>query len=561
MSNQTWKVAEAIGVEQARTLDEVLALLDVADPQRFVALFGSRDNASVLLSELTAVRGLRTPARRRLVGVVIDATRLPLNIEAWQHLLLSVLDKLAESVHSPQETVLGLRRQLEEVAQLERAGDESASFAAAAFAHQFRSALPGLLNTAYAATQQMLVVGIDKLDQVDGIFAHDLLEASRYFLSTPNCATLLAADERMLLENLRIAVPGGEQMMASWSSDRIAVPDRSAPAQKRAPLRVEAAPQAAAEGSPANRGRTRSDALAALPSDSGKVIREMLTPDQRAVDGACEEWQAAMAALQKRQNEGLPARVTGPQMAKLIALKLLSRRLFDAARQDVSLLTRLERAARTGTADTSDEHQRLMALSPKLTGLFKSAPNFIGIEPRDIATALRILTGTSTGEFTVTQPIARSASGAASLRRAVASNAGNAPIAAFFFSAVAIVAVDQVAKAGSGVAATVPNITSSSLISNAAMLGMELVGLALALLILFFWGVARRSRVYQAAFGLITGGLGSNLFDHVYLGGVVNFVPIGSVTLNLAHLGLLAGAALLLISLFRSQPDVVELAE
>lgn len=552
MSNQTWKVAEAIGVEQARTLDEVLSLLDDGGSSRFVALFGSRDNASVLLSELTAARGLRTPARRRLAGVVVDATELPVHLEAWQHLLLMVLDKIAECVHAPQETVIGLRRQLSELVQRERAGDESASFAAAAFASQFRSALPGILDAAYGASQQMLVVGLDKLDQVDGIFAHDLLEASRYFLAAPNCASVLAADELRLLDNLRMAVPDGDQTLAAWSTDRVIVPERTASTAKRAPLRPEAP---AAE--PAPKRRTRSDALAALPTDAGKVIREALAPDQRAIETACEEWQAAMAALHKRHSDGMPTRLTGPQMAKLIALRLLSRRLFEAARLDVTLLTRLERAARSGAADTNDEHQRLMALSPKLTGLFKSAPNFIGIEPRDAATALRILTGTATGEFTVTAPLRTTARSAA---HTAAPTAG-APIGAFVASSVAIVVVDQLTKALSGAAPVAPNLTSSSLISSAIMLGMELVGLALALLILFFWGVARRSRMYHTAFGLITGALASGLFDHIYLGGVVNFIELSGFRLNASHFGLLAGAALLLICLFRPLPDVVQVGE
>ena len=553
MSNQTWKVAEAIGVEQARTLDEVLVLLDGGEPAHFVALFGSRGNASMLLSELTAARGLRTPGHRRLVGVVVDATEMPMHLETWQHLLLTVLDKIAESVHAPQETVIGLRRQLTELIQRERSGDESATFAAAAFAGQFRSALPGILDIAFSSTDQMLVVGLDKLDQVDGIFAHDLLEASRYFLSAPRCAALLAADELRLLDNLRVAVPDGDQTLAAWSTERIVVPERSTPSAKRAPLRPDAPKP---EQAPTRRGRT--DALAALPADAGKVIREALAPDQRAIESACHEWQAAMAALHKRHSDGMPTRLTGAQMAKLIALRLLSQRLFEAARLDVGLLTRLERAARSGTAEMNDENQRLMALSPKLTGLFKSAPNFIGIELRDAATAIRILTGTATGEFNVAPPTRSATRDAA---RAAAAPRTTAPVGAFIVSSVAIVVVDQLTKALSGAVPVTPNLTTSSLISSTLMLGLELTGLALALLILFFWGVARSSRAYHAAFGLITGALGSGLFDHIYLGGVVNFIEVGTFRLNVSHFGLLAGAALLLICMFRPQTDVVQVGE
>jgi hypothetical protein len=206
----------------------------------------------------------------------------------------------------------------------------------------------------------------------------------------------------------------------------------------------------------------------------------------------------------------------------------------------------------------NDENQRLMALSPKLTGLFKSAPNFIGIELRDAATAIRILTGTATGEFNVAPPTRSATRDAA---RAAAAPRTTAPVGAFIASSVAIVVVDQLTKALSGAAPVTPNLTTSSLISSTLMLGLELTGLALALLILFFWGVARNSRAYHAAFGLITGALGSGLFDHIYLGGVVNFIEVGTFRLNVSHFGLLAGAALLLICMFRPQPDVVQVGE
>ncbi|MCX6019308.1 MAG: P-loop NTPase fold protein [Chloroflexi bacterium] len=569
MSNQIWKVAEAIGVEQARTLDEVLGLFDAEQPRRFIALFGNLEGASALLSELAGSRSLRTPSHRRLVGVVVDATELPLHIDAWQHLLLQVLGKLAESVNTPQNIVVGLRRQLEEMIQLERRRDEAASLAAAAFAHQFRSAFPGLLATTYSATNQIFVVGLDKLDRVDGVFAKELLESSQYFLSAPNCAVVLAADESRLLDNLRNAAPDGAQLMATWPTDRIAVPDRTTPSSGRAPLRPE--PEAAPPPT-SRRGRLRNDALTALPTDAARVLKEMLSPDQHAIEAACGEWQHTMAALHKRSEEGLQTKLTGPQIAKLVALKLLSPRLFEAARFDVLLLSRLERAARNGSADTSDEQQRIMALSSQLTGLFKSAPNFIGIEPRDIATALRLLSG---GILTETTPqpthtsqrttppnanTARRSTVRAAAQPYAASFGHSAPIAAFVAVNALVVLADRLTKQGSGAQAMLPNLSTSSLISNAAMLGMELTGLALALLILGFWGIARRSSLYHIAFGLITGALASNLYDHIVTGGVINFIPVAGIMINTGHLALLAGAALLVVSMFRPQP-VVELAE
>ncbi len=562
MSNQTWKVAESIGVEQAQAMDDVLALLDAAVPHKFIALFGSRNSASVLLGELLGKQLLRTPGHRKLMGLLIDATRLPSHIEAWQHLIFCVLDKLGEAPTASRTVINSLRDELNELVQKERMRDSSAGLSSAAFAAHFRSAFPGLVNASVGASNSLLVLGIDKLDQIDGVFAMDLLEASKYFLNSPDCATLMAADEKPLIEKLKSTSASAARLIVTWPTEHVVVPERVITRTSKAPLRPGGSAPAAAAGKRAD--------LGTVPSDSARVIKELLEPDQRAINAACAEWHRANEQLEKRNADGHMSRVTGTHIAKLVALKAISPRVFNAAKFDAPLLSRLERAARSGNADMHDELQRHVALTSQLTAVFKSAPNFVGVEPRDVATALRFVYG---GENEPAKPapapaaavVERSAAKASPFvatpepqprARSQSITLALSPLLTFVISALAIVGVDRLAKWASAAPAVLPNLTNRSMVGNAAMLGLELFGLAITLLIYGFWGYARKSALYQAAFGLIIGGLGSNLFDHIQTGGVVNFLPVFGLSLNLAHLGLLAGAILLLASMFqpREQP-------
>lgn len=560
MSNQTWKVAESIGVEQARAMDEILALLDAAVPTKFLALFGGRNSASVLLNELLGKQLMRTPGRRKIFGMIVDATRLPSHVEAWQFLLFAVMDKLAESPTATHNIIGDLRDELNELIQLERRRDESASLASAAFAHHFRTAFPGLVSASVATSNGLLVIGLDRLEQVDGVFAMDLLEAARYFLHSPDCATVMAADERALMDKLKVVSASAERMMATWPTERVAVPERIINFSGKAPLRPGSRlpePAAAVTGG-------KRQTLGTLPSDSAKIIKELLSPDQRAIDKACDEWHGAIAALAKRNEEGYATKISGAQIAKLLGLKLLSPRLFDAAKFDATLLSRLERSARSGQADMKDENQRLMALNPQLTALFKSAPNFVGVEPRDMATALRMVSGREAEPAASKAAQTKRVAGdgvaeAQTAKRERSAPAVNfalplvAPIVVLIASTAAIVALDRFTKIWAAATPVLPNMTTSSIISNAAMLGMELLGLALSALILGFWGAARRSPLYHAAFGLIIGGLGSNLYDHINTGGVLNFVLLGGLSLNVAHVGLLCGALCLIVAMFQRE--------
>jgi hypothetical protein len=576
MSNQTWKLAENIGVEQAQAMDEVLALLDAAVPSKFIALLGSRNSASVLINDVLGKNLLRTPAHRKLISIVIDATRIPTHIEAWQHMLFCVMDKLSEASNLRRNSISDLRDELNELVQLERKGADSAGLASAAFAHHFKTAFAGIVNSTVSTSNSLLVVGIDKLDQVDGFLSLDLLEASRYFLTAPDCAVLIAADEQPLLDKLATTSPNGAKIMASWPSERVIVPERLITRTGKAPLRPGATGTASPRGKRAN--------LGTLPSESAKVVKELLEPDQKMIDAACDDWHRAIERLNKRNEEGFTTKIGGTHVAKLVALKMLSPRLFDAAKFDAALLSRLERAARSGNADMKDEHQRLMALAPNLTALFKSAPNFVGLETRDIATALRLVygreteaplapvlnkTSMATAGVAIEHGAAATHGGAKSIvgidldpqrvttrteqlrQQGAAVKLSLPPVGLLLAGGAAIVALDRLTKAASEAQAVLPNLTNSSIIGNAAMLGMELIGIALSLLILAFWGVSKRNGLYHGAFGLIIGGLGSNLYDHIMTGGVLNFLPIGGIAVNLAHLALLAGALMLMVSWFQ----------
>jgi hypothetical protein len=555
MSNQTWKVSNAVGVETARAMDEVLALLDAAVPRKFVAMFGSRSSASALLTEMLGNKqALRTPAHRRVMAVLIDATRLPTHIEAWQHMIFTVLEKIGESPAASKSVIQSLREELNELIARERRNDASAALASAAFAHHFRSAFPGLVSSSVAATNSILVVGIARLDQCDGLWALDLLEGSRYFLNAPDCATIIAADEQPLRSSLHAVSADAEKLMATWPTDHVQIPETG-------PARVVTSQPAAAVQTGKGKSADKRSALGLLPAESARVLKEALGPDQRAIDLACETWQKAIAALDKRNEDGYTTRVSGAHVAKLVALKQLSPALFDAARFDAPLLGRLERAARSGSADMNEPSQRTMALNPQLTALFKSAPNFIGIEPRDTATALRFVFGGEAEPIRVPEAVRLAdattspAQPNAARARAQRASAGSSlsPVVWLLGTGFGIAGLDRAAKWLANAQPTLPNLTTNSMINSALTLGMEMIGIALAVLILVFWGAARKSRMYHAAFGAIIAGLASNLYDHVTTGGMINHLALLGMSVNIAHVGMLAGAVLLAIAMLRNR--------
>jgi len=309
-----------------------------------------------------------------------------------------------------------------------------------------------------------------------------------------------------------------------------------------------------------------------------------------------------MRALARRNADGYDTRITATLVAKLCALKQLSPALFDAARFDAPLLANLERRARTPQAsDTHDEWAETMFHDPRLLALFKAAPTTIGVEPRDVATALRLVhSGDMDDKGQL--PSASAATPASSLltlepkrphmRLLGASTAAASPVPSLSAPASAAAAFDAVLtpsarprparerQAGPGIALPIWTIISVvagtfivdrlvklaiqggamsfgtlvqptplsavNIVSTSLAMGAELVGLALCALIVAYWGSRMRSTARIAAFGLIGGGLAANIFDRVAYGSVMNYLHVGHLPVfNLAHVALIAGACML----------------
>ena len=94
----------------------------------------------------------------------------------------------------------------------------------------------------------------------------------------------------------------------------------------------------------------------------------------------------------------------------------------------------------------------------------------------------------------------------------------------------------------------------ADVMNSGLAIGAELAGVALALLMLIFWGVSRAAgrggMLYAVSFGLILGSMLANLLDRVVYGAVLNFIHVGSLPVfNLAHIGLLLGAMALAVSM------------
>jgi lipoprotein signal peptidase len=575
--------------EQTQALGEVLNLLDQPASRKAIGLFGPRGSGkTTLLIELArdGVRGPRTPQHRKVVVATINAANLPRDLAPWQRLIFATLDKLAQQPGAS-STINDLHAELQELVQHEQNNDESATLAAAAFAHHFRAAFAGLVHSAITLSNATFVVAIDHLDKTTSENAAQLLEATKYFLNAQNCSTLICADEAALLALLG---EDGRAMLYKWMSARVdvhpfALPAASAPSQSATP-RVDAL-RAAAPPRP-----IASD----IPQPSVQIMTEALGSDRYAIERAGDYWRAAMRSLAKRNADGHHTNVNGQTIAKLCALRLLSPALFDAARFDAPLLTTLERRARSASlSDTKDEWVETMARDARLVALFKTAPSFIGVETRDLATALRLVQ-TGDAEATPTASAATSARNTAHVIGASAAVPTNAsvttadaaktiaspqprrqaqpatvsvPAAVWTIVSVAAGAfiVDRLVKLFAQTNAAAPGslirlepASVQNLLNNGLAIGAELIGLALCVLIVAFWGRQHKSGAYSAAFGLIIGGLAANLFDRIAYGSVMNMLHVGNLPVfNLAHVALLAGALLLAFAILtgkagREQP-------
>lgn len=550
----TQTTAQLMEVTRATTLDEVLAMVDSREPSKFISMYGGRSTASEALRVLLS-QNFRTPSHRRIVGVMIDAAKLPTHIEAWQHLIFSVLDKLSDSPTAPVNVIAQLRAELKELIEREKRKDPNTQLSAAAFAHHFRTAFPGLVNTCYAESNCILVVGISHLDHTNGVWAAELLEASKYFLTAPDCVTISAANEVLLADKLKHASTEAARMMLSWATSRIVVPERGFSMTKPST-------QSETTIEPSLRGKSK---LETLPTDCAKLILDLLSPDKHAVEVACDDWHFAMRALERRADL---TSVNGVTLAKLVAFKTLSPNLFDALRLEPSRLMSLEKIARIGRADMNDEWQRTMAVNPKLTALFKSAPSFIGIPDKDFMAAMRYIHGNENANVV---GVLRVDPAPAQRIKSFELNMGEAaqrekvfalpkpefglpqigfpqiaPAVLLALSAVLAISADRLLKFISQPMLSVANFFANSVYSTALAMGAEMFAFATAILAAIFWGRMRESQIYPTALGLIIGGLASNLFDRITLGGSLNFLHVLNLpALNVAHLATFAGATML----------------
>jgi lipoprotein signal peptidase len=586
-----------LGLEQAGSLNDVLALLDQPGVRKGIGLFGpSGSGKTTLLAVLArdAVRGPRTPQHRKVVCAVVNAAKLPSDLEPWQRLVFATLDKLAQQPGAPR-TVTDLGAELQELVLHEANHDESATLAAAAFAHHFRAAFAGLVNSSVSLSNATFVVAIDHLDKTSAGKAAELLEAARYFLNAQNCATLICADEPTLHQLLD---DDGQAALYKWMTARVDLPSRpavNAPAAT-API-TGSPPNAAAPQRPPQRAPTPRPIASDLPQPCVQILTDALGSDRYAIERAGDYWRSATRALARRSADGYRINISGPLIAKLCALRLLSPALFDAARFDVPLLTTLERRARSSSmTEASDSWTETMMADPRLDALFRTAPSFIGVETRDLATALRLVNSDPL-EGERTRPVAPSApevrlvgaTGAAlspsvasaparatpaptpapkpGSRREIAPTIAPAVMPATVWTIVSVAAsafiVDRLAKllaqANGTMLGGVIRLEPApvqNLLNSGLAIGAELLGLALCGLIVLFWGANHRSRAYAAAFGLIIGGLMANLFDRLAYGSVMNFVHVGNLPVfNFAHAALLAGVCLLVIAMATRPAD------
>ncbi len=566
-----------LSVEQNQALDAVLAALDQPGLHRAIGLFGPHGSGKTTLLNALCKDGLyarRTSQHRKVVCALINAANLPTDLAPWQRLIFGTLDKLAQQPGAP-ATVQELRTELEEVVQHEANDDASATLAAAAFAHHMRAAFAGMIHSAITLSNATFVVAIDHLDKATPESAIQLLEASKYFLNTQHCTTLICADEFELIQKL-----GDAEMLHAWLTDRVELRVSERPTHR----------EVAVTASPRLPQTPPRPVASDIPPLCVQLFTDTLGSDRYAIERAGEHWRAAMRALAKRNAEGYRTDVSGVMIAKLCALRVLSPGLFDAIRLDAPALTTLERRARLQNPayDHYDEWAEALTHDPRLTRLFATAPSFIGVDTRHLATALRLVHAGDEASVQrkplAAEPIAGGAKLVETAAPAIAapttqpaaqlvepnrlrphrqppSTASSAPIWTLISVAAGVFIADRLVKmavqsfeglrvgtsALGGLIGLQPP-PEANLMDTGLTIGITLAGLALCVLIAAFAGQhvdGRRAKAY----GLIAGGLAANLFDRVTYGAAMNYLHIAKLPVfNLAHLALLAGAILLAVA-------------
>ncbi|MFN3704544.1 MAG: P-loop NTPase fold protein [Thermoflexales bacterium] len=527
-----------LSLEQAETLGELLAMLDHTSEIKRIALIGpSSSGKSALLSELTRsiARPRRTPSRRRVVCSMIDAAALPGGVQPWQHLLLSTLE--AMRIQLPLAGILNLIHELKVLIAHEQAHPDSSTLGRMAFVHRFRTTFEGLVLEAIARQNAVLLVAVDHLDRASSEDALQLLEASEYFLKAPFCATLVCVNADRLSEDEAFA-----HALLRWMTSRL---------EMRAPQAVLRKPTVRTERLP--------ESLANMPALCAQILLDALGSDSAALDRASKRWLACMDALTQRDITS----ANGALMAKLCALRELSPNLFDAMHADVEALLALERAARNDEAASGSPYAYLFAAldhQPRVRALLRSAPGFAGSEPRQLAAALRQV-GSSTLSTADTLPMSKGSRfemvSDQTLSPFTLSIPRLPPIAlpaglwAFLSVSAGAFALDRLTKMG-GLTHMIPPSNQPSILQAGAGIAADLIGLALALLTIGFFG-SLHSTSRATALGLLIAGLAGDTLDRMMAGTALNWLTLGDVvTFNIAHVSSALGALLLLINLIRS---------
>ncbi len=571
-------VDATLSSNQTRALEEFIHQLDGNAPRRTVALLGPHGSgkSTLVVELLESQRPRRTTLKRRVIGFVADASLLDTRITPWIQLVNSVLDKLTDLAQpTPPMMIADLKTELRELARLERGNDEASKvtgdLASAAFAHHWRSAFPRLILDIVMQNNATFVVALDHLERIEPVKAMQLMEAARYFLGAPGCTTLLLGDEAALVEHLDKTEAGadGDAMLRKWASARVALKPSAF-----ANTTAKPTPQAKPTASPITKTN---------PTDVPAPVMLLLSATSHT-DEAVTQWRAAMRAIMRRAQDGQPINMGSELMAKVIALRYHSQALFSSSRMDAGLLVGLER--RIGNprlAEVGNEFDKIVATNENLRALFKSQPSFGSVEVRDLATALRLAFSEEAANSLVLDAPAEVGTNARSilpelkrttstiLRNAAASATEAIPsswmdigtaLATAVSLACGVFIVDRLIKllmlsaqnALGGllkmdVNALLP--ASTNLANSGAALAAELLGIALAALIFVFWG--RNNKLHAAALGLIIGGMAANLIDHVAYSAVLNYIHLGQLpAFNLAHVGLLMGGALLIVSMVKN---------
>lgn len=574
-------LAQSLNPDQVRVLDQILAQLDRMPSGARIGFFSVRSNdRNALLDYVVrpvAARKVRTPEHRKVLGLRIDAAVLPEGMQPWHALLMNVIELLTESALPNERLALNeLRNELSRVIRTTQREPANSAALATNFARRFMMAFPRLVLNTVSLSNSVLLIVIDQLELVDAPSAAQWLEATQYFCNVQGCATLIAANEKVLVERLNQAAPAeGVGVLQHWMTKRV---EYAATPLVARPLNLHI-PGAETPHSSAVRDK-RSTQPTDVPAACAHILLEALQPDSNAIELARAQWRVAMHLVGRRVEEGLGGNIPATMIAKLLALRGVVPTLFDAARYDAQMLTIIEKSALGDTSnDMYAEWMSLVTRHPRLANLLATEPTFSGIDLRDLATALRITSSeevlNATPEQAMALPVEVKPSRVPVLNmrtlrntahRAEGQLAQSAPALIAGLTAACVFIGDRIIKLMIQGAALPPGEAMlgglilpelhapGASVSSAAAVGAEFFGLALAVMILIFWGASRSDSGYATSLGLIIGGLVTNLFDRLAFGSVLNYVHLANLPVfNLAHLALLLGALLLAFTMLRGQ--------